>query len=67
MVKVINLEYGFLESRKLISRINLEASQISLGCVKGRGRDWGCRGCGGGCLLNVEVGWGVGVLLLGML
>jgi len=30
-IKVINLKYGFLESRKGVSRFNLEASRISLG------------------------------------
>jgi len=39
MVKVINLEYGSLESRKRVSRLNLEAPRISLGCGE---LWWGC-------------------------
>ncbi len=51
LVKVISLKYGFLESRKQVSQINLEASQISLevGCGVGRGWGvwvWGLVGCG---------------------
>jgi len=55
LVKVINLEHGFLESRKRVSQINLKASRISLGCV-GVGR--GCGGCAGGCLRAGVGGWG---------
>ncbi len=47
MIKVINFKYSFLESHKCVSQINLEASQISLGC--GVCGDWrgGGRSCGG--------------------
>jgi hypothetical protein len=55
LVKVINLEYGFLESRKRVSRINLKASRISLGCV-GEGV------CG---MWRWGGEWGVGGMIIG--
>ncbi len=47
LLKVINLEYGFLKSRKRVSRINLESCW---GCIEVR---WG----------RVCVGVGVGVFV----
>jgi len=59
MVKIINLEYGLLESRKRVSQINLEASQISLevACGVGSGGAWECilAWWGGGMILGDDM------------
>jgi len=41
IVKVINLDYGFLESRKQVTRINLLNSQILFEVRVGEGKGWG--------------------------